>query len=257
MHCLLIAAITSLSCTAQGVTQTPQRPNDTIATGFIYFNVQYDGAQRPCVIYVPPDYTPDKAWPLIVFLHGFGERGNDGWKETLIGLPSEIRHHPDRFPCLVLMPQCPMDSFWGKWDNPLGKSLKDATPLIDVALKKTKEMYHVDPNRMVLTGLSMGGFGTWQYGAKHTDEYAAFMPVCGGGFVKDAPALAKRPVWAFHGGADDTVPVQRSREMVAAIKKAGGDVHYTEYKGVGHNSWEKAYADPKAIEWLLSQKLNK
>jgi predicted peptidase len=114
--------------------------------------------------------------------------------------------------------------------------------------------YTIDPKRIYLTGLSMGGFGTWGFAPSHIDTFAALMPICGGGSKKDAPALAKLPIWAFHGGDDETVPAEKSREMVEAVKAAGGKVKYTEYPGVGHNSWDAAYGDPEAIEWLLKQR---
>ena len=108
--------------------------------------------------------------------------------------------------------------------------------------------------QFALAGLSMGGYGTWIYGAMKIDTFAALMPICGGGKVEDAAALAKVPIWAFHGAADETVKPEESRKMVEAVKKAGGNVQYTEYKGVGHNSWDAAYGDSKAITWLLSQR---
>jgi predicted peptidase len=202
-----------------------------------------NGAKRAYVVYVPRDYTPHKAWPLIMFLHGMGERGSDGLQQTQVSIATAIRWHADRFPCLVVMPQCPGDVHWDK-----------AADDIDTALANTRSEYNVDPDRIYLTGLSMGGFATWSYGAHRLDVYAALMPICGGGDPNDAPRLAKAPIWAFHGADDKTVPPQRSREMVEAVKKAGGKINYTEYPGVPHNSWDKTYDDPEAIKWLLCQR---
>jgi predicted peptidase len=151
--------------------------------------------------------------------------------------------NPDRFPAIVVMPQCP-EKVW--WDAALDD--------VRISLEKTREEFTVDPDRIYLTGLSMGGYGTWIYGAMEIDTFAALMPICGGGKVEDAATLAKRPIWAFHGGADETVKPEESRKMVEAVKKAGGKVQYTEYKGVGHNSWDAAYGDPKAIQWLFAQR---
>ncbi|HIJ73108.1 MAG TPA: prolyl oligopeptidase family serine peptidase [Candidatus Hydrogenedentes bacterium] len=223
-----------------------QRTNDhtsAVVTGFINKTMEVDGRQRHFAVYVPRQYDPRKQWPLIVFLHGMGERGDDGLLQTDVGIGRAIRRWPDRFPCLVLMPQCPDTVYWD-----------EAVADIDAALHKTIDEYAVNPSRICLTGLSLGGFATWIYGARNTDTFAALMPVCGGGNPEDATALARVPIWAFHGADDDLVAVEQSRAMVEAVKNAGGDVRYTEYKDTGHNAWDKAYSDPKTIKWLLRQK---
>ena len=138
------------------------------------------------------------------------------------------------------MPQCPKDIWWDA-----------AEDHIDTATAAVLDEYTIDPDRVYLTGLSMGGYGTWQYGAKHIDTFAALIPICGGGKRSDAPALATKPIWAFHGADDTTVPPGMSRQMVDLVKKAGGTIKYTEYPKAGHNSWDAAYNDPKAIRWLL------
>lgn len=213
-----------------------------IPTGFLDRVVKTEDGFRRYVVYVPYEYDPKQPWPLILFLHGAGERGDDGLAQSAIGIGQAIRLHPERFPAIVVMPQCPKDVWWDR-------CLDD----VAMALEQTRAEYNTDPNRIYLTGLSMGGYGTWIYGALEIDTFAALMPICGGGKVEDAPTLAKVPIWAFHGGADETVKPEESRKMVEAVKKAGGEVKYTEYKGVGHNSWDEAYGDPKAIAWLLSQ----
>lgn len=213
-----------------------------IQTGIVPKTVTWNGEEHRYAVYVPPDYNPDHPWPLILFLHGMGERGNDGISQTQQGIGTAIEKFPERFPCIVVMPQCPGDLWWHR-----------AFGLIDAAFNKTLAEYNTDPDRTYLTGLSMGGFGTWVYGAKHTDRFAALIPICGGGNLEDVKALTRVPIWVFHGDADTTVPVDRSRTMVDAIKKAGGDIRYTEYPGVGHNSWDNAYRDPETIKWLLSQ----
>lgn len=233
----------------------PLHAEDT-PTGFINFDVEYEGKDRPNVVYVPRDYDSSKAWPLIVFLHGYGERGDDGLKQTDVGIGKAIRTHPERFPCIVLLPQCPDDSFWGTSGTSLSRGLKDATPMVDVTLEYVRDHYNIDPNRITLTGLSMGGMGTWRYGAKRTDIYAAFMPVCGSGNIEDVPTLAKRPIRVFHGGADSVVPPEESRVLVEALEAIEADVKYTEYEGVGHNSWDKAYGSHLNINWLLKQRLD-
>lgn len=214
-----------------------------IPTGFLDKVVETSSGLRRYVVYVPYDYDPKEKWPVILFLHGAGERGDDGLAQSAVGIGQAVRFHPDRFPAIVVMPQCPKDVWW---DSCLDH--------VDLALEQTLAEYNTDRSRVYLTGLSMGGYATWIYGAMKTDTFAALMPICGGGKVEDAAALAKLPIWAFHGGADETVKPEESRKMVDAVKKAGGAVQYTEYKGVGHNSWDAAYGDAKAIKWLLSQR---
>ena len=214
-----------------------------IPTGFINKSLMTEDKRRPYVVYVPRDYDPRKPWPLILFLHGAGERGDDGLRQTEVGIGHAIRLSPKGFPCLVVMPQCP-EKVW--WDAVASD--------IETALTQTLGEYNVDPQRIYLTGLSMGGFATWMLGAQKPEVFAALMPICGGGNPEDAPALASTPIWAFHGADDLTVPPEKSREMVDAVREAGGSVKYTEFPETGHNSWDKAYGDPKAISWLLKQK---
>jgi predicted peptidase len=213
-----------------------------IPTGFINKTMEARGEERAYVVYVPRNYDPRKAWPLIVFLHGAGERGDDGLVQTEVGIGSAIRRNAERFPAIVVMPQCP-EGVW--WD----KAVED----IERAYALTLEEYTIDPDRIYLTGLSMGGFATWQYGPQHIERWAAMLPICGGGTVEDAATLAKVPIWAFHGADDTTVKPEQSRRMVEAIKAAGGDIRYTEFEDTGHNSWDSAYRDKKVIQWLLKQ----
>ncbi len=212
------------------------------ATGFLNKSVIVRGKERPYVMYVPRDYRPDRAWPLIVFLHGRGERGDDGLKPSDVGLGRAIRRNPDRFPCLVVMPQCPDDVYWDK-----------ALDIVDAAWQAAVAEYSVDPARVYLTGISMGGFGTWIYGAAHVDQFAALVPVCGGGKAEDAARLSEVPIWTFHGAKDIVVPPDESRRMVEAVEAAGGKIRYTEYPDLEHNCWDAAYSEPKLAKWLFKQ----
>lgn len=236
----------------------------TMPTGFLNKTTGEGDATRKYVVYVPPSYTPAQSWPMVVFLHGAGERGDDGLVQAQTGIGNAIRKNPERFPAIVVMPQCPAGHFWDA-----------AIPAIEWAMEQTLAEYNVDPKRISLTGLSMGGYMTWLWGAQKTDTFAAFLPICGGGDLDDirkligakatnldfgpaearAKALATRPVWVFHGKKDSAVPVARSREMVALVKAAGGNVQYTEYPELDHNSWDATYQDAKVIAWLLSQRL--
>lgn len=220
----------------------PIKGDGVETTGFLTKCIEVDGSRYWYSVYVPADYDPAKAWPLVMSLHGMGERGSDGLLQTEVGIGTAIRTHADWFPCIVVMPQCPDTC---KWDGAFG--------LIDAVLQRTREKYHVAPGRIYLTGLSMGGFGTWKYGALHADTFAALLPICGGGEPADAPALAKLPIWAFHGAADDVVPPAKSREMVDAVKAAGSSVKYTEYPKLNHNSWDETYGNRKVIDWMLRQ----
>lgn len=235
------AAALCAGCTTAG-TEGHEAMKD-IQTGFVPVRLTVGATRIAHSVYVPPDYDPSRKWPLILFLHGMGERGDDGVVQTEVGIGKALREHPDRFPCIVAMPQCPKDSTW----NTRGD-------IVDAALDHAIKHYAIDPDRVYLTGLSMGGFGTWIHGASRTDVFAAFIPICGGGNASDAPALAKRPVWAFHGANDSVVNPQVSRTMVEAVTAAGGTVKYTEYEGVDHNSWDATYGDPAVIAWLLEQR---
>ena len=231
-------------------------------TGFLKKSIDVHATPENYTVYVPPSYTADQSWPLIVFLHGAGERGDDNEAPRMQGIAEVIEKTPERVPAVVLIPQCPNNEVW----NPRHDQL-------DALLAKTREEYNIDDARIYLTGLSMGGYGTWLWGALHTDTFAALIPICGGGDPYDIQkllnvgggnpygslasrlrALATVPIWAFHGADDSVVPPDRSRTMVEAIKKRGGTIKYTEYEGVGHNSWDRAYQESEAIEWLLQQR---
>jgi predicted peptidase len=232
---ILLALLVGSCATTSGPAQEPR--------GFITKTMEVGGESRTYVVYVPDDYTPAKQWPLVVFLHGMGERGSDGLIQSEVGIGSAIRRNSERFPCIVVMPQCPKDKIW-----------IDAFDHIDEAIRVSLEDYAIDRDRILLTGLSMGGFGTWAYGALHADTIAALTPICGGGNADDAPSLANVPIWAFHGEIDSVVSPEETRTMVDAVKAAGGTIRYTEYPGVDHNSWDRAYRDSEAIAWLLAQK---
>jgi len=194
------------------------------------------------LLFLPESYSndSDKKWPLMLFLHGAGERGSDVNKVKVHGPPKIVEKRKD-FPFIVVSPQCPADSWWRPFE-------------LIALLDEIQKDYRVDPDRVYLTGLSMGGFGTWDLATQYPQRFAAIAPICGGGI----PALARRikdvPVWVFHGAADRVVPVARSDEMVEALKKAGADVKYTRYEGVDHDSWTKTYANEELYEWMLSHK---
>ena len=189
-------------------------------------------------IYLPKDYDSSKPAPLLIFLHGSGERGNNLDAVLKHGPPKRI-HAGDDFPFIVVSPQCPKGQYWKAED--LQKMLVDL-----------KERFPVDQKRIYLTGLSMGGYGSWAWAAEKPMQFAAVVPICGGGDPETAESLAKVPIWVFHGAKDGAVPLKRSEEMVEAIKAKEGDVTLTIYPEAGHDSWTESYDNPKLYEWLLS-----
>jgi predicted peptidase len=208
----------------------------------------------------PPAIEPGQSYPLVVFLHGAGERGRDNEKQ-LKYLPTWLAEPPlrERHPTFLLAPQCREDERWvdvswaDKKSTPQGPPTTDMLAVI-AALNAVVTAEPVDPRRIYLTGLSMGGYGTWDLAARQPERFAALLPICGGGDEATAPRLAKLPIWCFHGDADQAVPVERSRSMIAAVRAAGGAPKYSELPGVGHDSWTPAYRDPAVLNWLVSQR---
>jgi predicted peptidase len=203
-----------------------------------------DGKEAKYVLFIPKDYDGKKAYPLILFLHGAGETGTDGKKQAEVGLGKAIKEQADSFPFITVFPQSQKRNW--KADSDDGKR---ALAILD----ETEKEYKVDKKRVYLTGLSMGGFGTWSMAEALPEKWAAIVPICGGGDPKTAEKIKNIPCWIFHGDADNAVKVERSREIKKALEAAGGKPNYTEYPGVGHNSWDKAYATKDLYEWMLKQ----
>lgn len=209
--------------------------------GFLLKTISWQGTTYRYLVYVPADYKPDHPWPTILFLHGAGECGTDGLKPLGVGIGPHIMRDADRWPFLVIIPQKPQVSdTWAQYND-----------LLMAMLKQTEREYRVDTSRLYLTGLSQGGFGTWALAAKHPDLFAAAAPICGFGDPNMAPELAKIPLWVFHGAADPVVSPEKDQQTVDAVKAAGGDIQFTLYPGVGHDSWDNAYSDPALPLWFL------
>lgn len=200
------------------------------------------------LLFLPEGYKADaeKSWPLMIFLHGSGERGTNLAKVAVHGPPKTVKTKKD-FPFILVSPQCPSGQLW---------SDEAVLALMD----EIQEKYRVDRDRIYLTGLSMGGYGTWSLGLKYPERFAAIAPICGGGSILDvllvAPgkqaALKKLAVWAFHGAKDNVVPLQQSEEMINALKKAGNqNTKLTVYPEAGHDSWTEAYNSQELHDWLL------
>jgi predicted peptidase len=192
------------------------------------------------LLYLPEGYDEKDSWPLLLFLHGAGERGDDLELVKKHGPPKLIAAGK-QFPFIVVSPQCPK----GRWWQPF-----ELTALLDEIVEK----YRVDQERICVTGLSMGGFGTWSLAAYTPERFAALAPICGGGEAYWAREFAHIPTWAFHGGKDSLVPQERSERMVEAMNKHGGSARLTVYPDAGHDSWTETYDNPELYEWLLQQK---
>lgn len=193
------------------------------------------------LLFLPKDYAKGrKRWPLILFLHGAGERGSDIESVRIHGVPKILADQPD-FPFIVVSPQCPADEWW-------------STTVLEALLDEVEKLYRVDKDRIYVTGLSMGGYGTWNLALASPDRFAAIAPICGGG----KPALAKRlrrlPIWVFHGAKDEVVPISESQAMVEALKQCGGNVEFTVYPEANHDSWTETYNNPKLYQWFLSHR---
>ena len=219
-------------------------------------------AERSDYRLLSPETIEDgKTYPVVLFLHGAGERGRDNkiqlkYLPTFLATP-ELRK---KFPAFVIAPQCPRHEKWVEVDWGSGKSTPttdEPTPSMEATigiLQHVLENYPADRSRVYLTGLSMGGYGSWDLACRHPDWFAAVTPICGGGDEQQAAKIKDLPLWAFHGDADRAVPVERSRTMIAALKAAGGSPKYTELEGVGHNSWTPAYTGEFGLlDWMFEQ----
>lgn len=197
-------------------------------------------APLPYLLYAP-ETEADARLPLILFLHGAGERGSDLDRVTTQGLPQLLPNLPA--PAFVVAPQCPASSWW---------TLELSA--LEALLDEVQAQHRIDAARVYLTGLSMGGYGTWHLALKNPARFAALAPVCGGGIPPLAHKLRDLPIRAFHGAEDDVVPPAASEKMVEATIKAGGQATFTNYPGVGHNSWTRAYSEPDLYTWMFAQR---
>lgn len=258
---LLIAACASRPA---GTTSVPPTSDPAAGGGFVARSVSVDGVDHRYQVFVPATRGAGPL-PTLLFLHGSGERGGDGARQLAVGLGPHLRVHADRFPMLVVLPQAPDGGEWS-----------DAAGIAMAALDAAQAEFDGDTARTSLTGISMGGYGTWELALRHPGRFAALVPVCGGitapahrptlrvEAVADAPdpfaAAAARlqavPAWIFHGARDDVVLPEQSRRMAAALRDAGAaDLQYTEFPDANHNSWDAAYAHAPMWTWLQEQRL--
>jgi predicted peptidase len=193
------------------------------------------------LLFLPKGYghDPDRKWPLILFLHGRGERGDDLELIKIHGIP-KITEQQDDFGFIAVSPQCPADTYW-----------VFQTTELKMLLDEVVSAYEVDTNRLYLTGLSMGGFGTWYLAMDYPEQFAAIAPICGGGVPTRACVLKDLPIWAFHGAKDDVVPIEESENMVNALEACGGNVKFTIYPDGEHDVYTQTYDNPELYAWFL------
>jgi predicted peptidase len=225
---------------------TPDEPtssSDLEKPGFHLRTLKTGPGERKYTVFVPNGYDGRKAFPVGLFLHGSGERGEDGITSAQVGLGAAIHGHPEDYPMIVVFPQARQS-----W-----RPESDDTAAALAALDDVQATYKTDRNRVILTGLSMGGSGSWRLAAAHPERFAAVVPICGRGETGEVEKIKGLPVWFVVGDADAAQTVLNGRAMVEALRAAGAQASLTEYRGVGHNSWDRAYNNPRLIDWMLAQ----
>ncbi|NND96720.1 MAG: prolyl oligopeptidase family serine peptidase [Pirellulaceae bacterium] len=239
VFCLTICLVPLVVC-AQDAPPPGKQVEQTFKTS--------DGADVGYLLYLPKNFEHDgEKMPMVLFLHGRGESNGPLSLVAKWG-PPRFAQNGDELPYVLVSPQCPKEDFWSSETQQ-----QRITELVDAIVEK----YAVDQNRLYLTGLSMGGFGSWRMAADQPKRFAAVAPVCGRGDAADGEKLKDIPIWVFHGNDDRVVPYQNSVDMVQAIKQAGGTkVRFTSLEHIGHNSWSSAYATPELYQWMLDQKLS-
>jgi predicted peptidase len=235
---------------------------------FLERRVTIEGRTYRYRVWLPPHYTKLRRWPVILFLHGSGERGDDNLRQLTIGLPALLARDPARYRAVVVVPQCALGHEW------YGEMETQALAALDASIKE----FRGDKRRVYLTGISMGGAGVW-FLARHRSRWAAVVPVCGevvrqaddpfpialppdlaqllhtpNPYGALAAAIGPTPVWIFHGADDNVISPDQSRRMYAALTAHHGDVRYTEYDGLGHDVWDRAYGEPALPKWLFAQR---
>jgi predicted peptidase len=260
MRLATLGAVLLMATMLAACTSTPQRAE---RGAFVEREITLDGRRHRYQVFVPAREAATGKVPVVLFLHGSGERGDDNQSQLRVGLGPHVRAHAADFPALVVFPQAPAGSEWNQVVDVVFAQLDAAT-----------REFGGDPDRTYLTGLSMGGYGVWELAQRQGYRFAALVPVCGGLVHPGRPSMAvtgladeadpyqavaqrlrDRPVWIFHGARDESVPVEYSRQLHAAFQAAGAPhARYTEFPDAGHNSWDPAYATPELWTWLFTQR---
>src|SRR5215210_1354699 len=222
--------------------------------GLLSRNVTVGSDSYTYQVYVPQSLRGKQRLPVILFLHGIGQRGAGGFLPSSGVKASMMQHYLEKVPAIILLPQCRRGSYW---TDPLMERM------VMQSLEQTVAEFNADPERLYLTGVSMGGYGTWHLASEHPGKFAAIVSICGGSplregdrFATVARRVGHTPAWVFHGAADTVVPVSESRQMVEAMRAIKGNVRYSEYEGVGHNVWLNALGESELLPWLLKQRLH-
>ena len=251
--CLILAAV--LCSSGVSFSQQPEdtlKKRDEILLPKTYRNQR--GSAIPYRLFIPDKYDESTKYPLVLFLHGGGGRGVDNLKQIeggngffvdLFTKPESQAEHP----CFVLAPQS-HDEGWVEYDH-----ITPSTQLglVLELLETLQKEYSIDEHRLYVLGQSLGGFGTFAIISERPDLFAAAVPICSGGDESRAQQIASLPIWVFHGEKDEAVSVERSRRMVAAMKRAGGKPKYTEYSGEGHIIWGRVVNEPELLPWMFGQ----
>lgn len=257
MPCFLFLAVFFLSIIIPGQAKAQDELEEIFEARV---HVSEDGDSLQYRILLPEEFEEDRTYPMVLFLHGMGERGNDNTAQLTWGVGAFAKKEfRQDHPAIVIAPQAPDDDYWANlnWREEGTDLMEEPTKPLQLAyelVQKISGEMPVDMNRIYITGLSMGGFGTWDLITRYPETFAAAMPVCGGGDPTKAHLLKDLPIWNFHGAQDDVVPVELSRKMIDALQMAGGTPGYTEYPHVDHFSWIPAYRDRFALDWLFDQK---
>lgn len=221
-----------------------------VKTGFVSkIHKGVDGESK-YVVFVPHGYTGEKEFPLILFLHGAGERGDDGELPVKQGIANggiKFKNNEATFPFFVVIPQARLKGSWKAGEPDADRAL--------AMLDEVQKAYKIDSKRLYLTGLSMGGSGTWGLAAAYPDKWAAIAPICGRGEPDTVSKIKHIPTWCFCGDLDNAKLVEANRDMIKALTDAGGAPRYSEYPFVGHNSWDCAYVTPELYAWFLKQSI--
>ena len=226
------------------------------------FSPPGDGKPLKYRFLAPPQVVAGNRYPLLVCLHGAGERGDDNGKQIGYFRPLFSGKHRTDFPACVIIPQVPQGHLWATygWGTKTKAMAETPSPtlaLVKALIDELVAKQPIDADRLYITGGSMGGYGTWETIQRWPTLFAAAVPICGGGEVSRAKDLVHLPVWAFHGDKDNVIAADNTQRMIAALEAAGGTPKFSLYPGVGHNSWDKAYGEPALLPWLFAQKRSK
>ena len=221
--------------------------------GFIGRIYRNGSQSMPYRLFVPPGYSQDMSYPLVLWLHGAGGAGSDNRLQILADQTLGTRtwtkpQNQAKHPTFVLVPQSPTN-----WVSNGLDRLSPEMSLVLAVLNTVRGEFNIDPARTYVAGQSDGGIGTWNLIIQRPDIFAAAIPLCGGGDPSKVSMIANMAIWAFHGGRDKIISVAESRKMINALKRAGGHPRYTEYSNVGHDVWTRAFAEPDLVDWLFAQ----